>query len=390
MRIAAIAVAVLLFPAASRAQTGGFVVTLGVDTMQVERFERKGNHIEGTVVTHAPSTMIRRYSLDIDASGSMSFYKVSATKGSGELSQQNGDQASFSRSRDSATRETMQNNLAVSTKFAAPVALFPGPGLPFLGTPILLYELGIHAAERDSGWKGQSVLPQITTLASQTKPQATGLWFIGNDSAELDYFGVARRGFKFDSHGRLIRSNWDASTYRYQMVRVAKIDVDKIARAWAARDAVGRGMGIVSPVDTVRGRVESADLTITYSRPSKRGRQVWGELVKWGQVWRFGADFATHFTTTADLDIGGTKVPAGRYTLWMLPAENGESMLIVNSAVNVFGTNYNPQRDFARIPLAKSRLDSAVERFTLSIEDGKLWIRWDDTGWAVPVNVTTN
>ncbi len=69
--------------------------------------------------------------------------------------------------------------------------------------------------------------------------------------------------------------------------------------------------------------------------------------------------------------IGGKVVPAGRYTLWMLPSEQ-ESMLIVNSAVNVFGTQYNPARDFARIPIQRTATTDVADRLTLDIVDGAL------------------
>ena len=58
----------------------------------------------------------------------------------------------------------------------------------------------------------------------------------------------------------------------------------------------------------MKGVVGAAALTVDYSRPAARGRAIWGALVPWNRVWRLGADMATHFTTSADIVIGGTPV----------------------------------------------------------------------------------
>jgi hypothetical protein len=168
--------------------------------------------------------------------------------------------------------------------------------------------------------------------------------------------------------------------------RLANVDLDGIARAWGAAEQSSHGFGVLSPRDSSKGTVGTAHLTIDYSRPAVRGREIWGIVVPWNAVWRLGADMATHFTTDADLMIGDTAVPAGRYTLWMLPSES-EPMLIVSSAVNVFGTQYNPAKDLARIPLTRRSGAEPAERLTLSVQDGALAIHWADVVWSVPVAV---
>ena len=141
-----------------------------------------------------------------------------------------------------------------------------------------------------------------------------------------------------------------------------------------------------TPRDSVIAQVESSQITIDYSRPARRGRVVWGDVVPTNIVWRLGADMATHFTTSADILVGDTRVPAGRYTLWML--RSGENAaLIVSSAVNVFGTGYNPARDFARIPMQRTTIAPAVERLTLAVRNGTLRIEWADVAWVVPLRV---
>jgi hypothetical protein len=102
--------------------------------------------------------------------------------------------------------------------------------------------------------------------------------------------------------------------------------------------------------------VGAAQVLVDYSRPSARGRTVWGgALVPYGQVWRTGANAATQLVTSADLTIGGAAVPAGTYTLFTLPTADG-GQLIVNKKTGEWGTEYDAAQDLVRIPLRASAL----------------------------------
>lgn len=139
----------------------------------------------------------------------------------------------------------------------------------------------------------------------------------------------------------------------------------------------------LSPLDSVRAEIDGAEIAIQYGRPSMRGREIFGGLVPYGEVWRTGANEATHFRTSADLRLGDTEVPAGHYTVYSIPAED-EWTLILNEQTGQWGTEYHADRDFARIPLNVERLESAVDTFTMELEedgghDGVLALEWEDT-----------
>jgi Protein of unknown function (DUF2911) len=84
-------------------------------------------------------------------------------------------------------------------------------------------------------------------------------------------------------------------------------------------------------------------VTIHYSRPSMRGRKIFGRLVPYDRVWRTGANAATSLQTDVDLTIGGANVPAGSYTLYTLPGANGWQ-LIINKQTGQWGTEYGQAR----------------------------------------------
>jgi hypothetical protein len=372
-------------PGDCQATHGAFIARLGADTVHIERFEKKGNLISGTVLQRTPTFRTIRWTLSLDGQGKPSRYEARATDAAG-APLLNGVSGSMEFVGDTIVRTGYRNGQAETLRVFAPDGAVPSPGLPYVGVTYLSYEWAFAAARRRASTATDTALYQFTLVPAQVQPARTRAWLVSADSAELSYFGVARSGYRFDPAGQLVRADWTSTTYRYRVDRIADADVDAVARAWAAAEQNSRGFGALSPRDSAKAAFGSAHLTIDYSRPAVRGRPIWGNVVPWNAVWRLGADMATHFTTDVDLTIGETAVPAGRYTLWMLPSES-EPRLIVSSAVNVFGTQYNPARDFARIPLTRRPATTPAERLTLSVEDGALAIRWADVVWSVPVAV---
>src|SRR3954468_8317226 len=113
---------------------------------------------------------------------------------------------------------------------------------------------------------------------------------------------------------------------------------------------------------------------IDYSRPSIKGRKIYGGLVPYGKVWRTGANEATTFVTDTDVTINGTAVPKGSYTIFTVPAEApGKWKLIVNKATGEWGVGKDEgypyeATELARIDMnAAKSLDAAVEQFTITL-----------------------
>src|SRR6478752_484719 len=122
-----------------------------------------------------------------------------------------------------------------------------------------------------------------------------------------------------------------------------------------------------SPPATAEVTLKNKKITIDYSRPSLKGRKVGQELAPYGKVWRTGANEATALNTEVDLNIGGVKVPAGKYTLYTLPFE-GAWKLIINKETGQSGTKYDQAQDLARVDMQKSALPQTVEQFTISFD----------------------
>lgn len=153
----------------------------------------------------------------------------------------------------------------------------------------------------------------------------------------------------------------------------------------------------ISPRESVSARIDRSDITVVYGRPYLRDprtgepRKIWGALVPFGRVWRTGANEATTFTTTRDLEIGGKTLAAGTYTLYTIPEERG-GKLIVNRQTGQWGTEYDGNRDVLQVELKREPLRNPVQQFTIQIEPrasagGVLKLQWSDAQFSVPFTV---
>jgi hypothetical protein len=145
-----------------------------------------------------------------------------------------------------------------------------------------------------------------------------------------------------------------------------------------------------SPPGTAECTIKGKKVSISYSRPSLRGRKaIGGDLVPYGKVWRTGANEATTLTTEIDLNIGGAKVPAGTYTLYTLPSADNWK-LIINKQTGQWGTVYNQDQDLARVDMTKTEIAVPVEQFTIALgqasnDSANLVMEWEKTRLTVLV-----
>jgi hypothetical protein len=126
-----------------------------------------------------------------------------------------------------------------------------------------------------------------------------------------------------------------------------------------------------------------------YSRPQKNGRNVFGELVKFGSVWRLGANEATEVEFFEDVNIGDQRVKAGRYTLYATINE-ADWNVVFSTDLDVWGAYaYDEKHDVASISVPTEKTDATVEAFTIlfkEVEGGAHMIMaWDDTMVQVPI-----
>jgi hypothetical protein len=162
-----------------------------------------------------------------------------------------------------------------------------------------------------------------------------------------------------------------------------------------------------SPKASVMQRIGVTDVTITYSRPGVKNRQIWGDplpeqakvkgeatldnqnerpkgapIVPWGHMWRTGANEATMFVVTDEVLINGQKLPAGSYSLHTIPTKD-EWTIVFNGTANQWGSfNYDPAKDTLRVKAKPEWVQTSQEWLSYSIDpvtddSAQVNIRWE-------------
>src|SRR6266513_761809 len=187
------------------------------------------------------------------------------------------------------------------------------------------------------------------------------------------------------------------TTQKVVVTRVPTLDLDAFAAAFGDRP-----LGQLSPPDSVRVDVAGAHIAVDYGRPAMRGRKIFGDIVPWNTVWRTGGNFATRFTTSADLVMGGTTILKGAYTLWTLPASTGWKLILnkqtkapcegeactLPTRAPLWGTDYAADSDFVRVDANTESLPRPVEQLTIAVlpqgNGGVIRIDWETTRVSIP------
>jgi hypothetical protein len=137
-----------------------------------------------------------------------------------------------------------------------------------------------------------------------------------------------------------------------------------------------------SPPATLKQRVGVTDIVINYSRPSTKGRKIFGGLVPYGQVWRTGANQATKISFSTPVKINGTSLAAGEYELFSIPGEQ-EWTVIFHKPMSQWGAyTYDQKNDVARVAVKAITTPVSVETFSISLteirdESATLYFSWD-------------
>ena len=150
-----------------------------------------------------------------------------------------------------------------------------------------------------------------------------------------------------------------------------------------------------SPAATVMQTVGTTDVTVSYSRPSLKGRQPFTDsFVPLGKVWRTGANGATAFTTSTDLMVNGKTLPAGSYAIMSIP-EDGNAILIFSKNKTVTEATYKQDEDVLRVNLTPMENPEKIETFTIDFSDltdstANMNLKWTNVKAVANLKVDVN
>lgn len=143
------------------------------------------------------------------------------------------------------------------------------------------------------------------------------------------------------------------------------------------------------PLQKMSGKISTPPLArIIYSRPQKQGRKIFGELIKYNQPWRLGANEATELELFSPVSIQNKIIPPGRYVLYCIPQETRWT-LVLNSNLYSWGLQQDRSKDFLKLEVPVEKNNSSTEYFTMAFEgsgkDARLLILWEDVRVTLPL-----
>ena len=330
----------LLGASLSAQERAGWVTKIGTDTIALETYERTATGLRGELVTRSPIAVHRIYTVTYGSGGPA--YKL------------------------------VTHNIGNAPNMPAEATL-AGPAsdrLPYLFPAMGLIEDAVRAARARHTDSTTITGVQMTN----GNPVNLTVRLFGRDSVHL-YLGPIVGPFigKLDATDRITQLSGRFTTEKYEWVRVPNLDLATLGPKFASR-----AVAILSPRETTTVAFGGAGIAITYGSPSVRGRAVFGGLVPWGQVWRAGANAATTFTTTAAVSIAGHAIPAGAYTLFLLPTPTAWTLVINRQTLApceatcpaqrapLWGTDYSADSDFLRVPMLVQQSPALIEHFGIT------------------------
>ena len=150
-----------------------------------------------------------------------------------------------------------------------------------------------------------------------------------------------------------------------------------------------------SSTTTITQGVGINNISLTYQRPNIKGRQVFGELVPYNEVWRTGANNIPNITFEEEVTIEGNKVPAGTYGIFTIPTASTWTIVLSKNPKQWGSYQYKSEDDLLRFTVPTQKLANKVETFTMNFEDvtpnsAELTLAWDQTkvGFTITVDQT--
>lgn len=376
MRLTIIAILLLITACTSPADDyNGFVTRLGNDTLAVENFKLDGNQFHADVVVRSPRTILTRYEATLNEVGgvdSLSEYRFdpeAGFSGSGSFVRSiktEGDSLNISFLRNGETQMIMIEKedgiipFIEYTHWPFELALLQAVGEDSVVVPML-------AGSRARGF----LIANLGGEARTVRHPSRGVMDVTvNASGELETLDAAQ------------------TTRKLIVQRTEGENVERAAKQFARAEANGRGFGALSGAIIEDFEVRGVSFTLDYGSPSKRGRDLFGGIVPYGERWRTGANRATHIKFDQEISIGGLTAPAAEYTLFSIPEEDGGT-LIVNTQTGQNGRSYNEALDLGRIELQREVNSESVEAFTIMVtqteDGGRLNLMWGTTIYYVDI-----
>lgn len=357
-----------------------YITLLGNDTLAVEKFEKTDSGITAKVVLRSPRTSLTSYELKTNDTGGieeLSFTDHGIDEG---FNSEGERERSYKKQGDSLVVSVKTNDGSfrdVTTEYESGV-------LPFIDMVHWPFEIAFNNAMKS----GADSINQ--RLLSGSRSSGFIVAKIDSDSMTIRHPSRGVMGVQVDRHGNIMELDASQTTRKLTVKRVDDVDIDAIATRFANADKSGNPFGGLSGAIEESFMINGVDFEVSYGSPQRRGRDLFGGIVPFGERWRTGANSATHFKTSSALSFGDVNMPAGEYTLFTIPEANGGT-LIINKQTGQNGRTYDESRDLGRVPMQVSQKEDSTEGFTILVEekgeDGVLKLVWGNTVYSIDFEI---
>lgn len=354
-----------------------YITLLGNDTLAVEKFTKTERGITAKVALRSPQTTLTTYELTTSTGGGIEELVVKTHDLDNGFKSEGILERTYKKSGDSLVVSVKTND----GSFRMMKMGYEEGVLPFIDMVHWPFEMAFNNAMKIDA----DSIDQRLITGSRTSNFIVAK--IKKDSMTIRHPSRGVMGVNVDEQGNIVELDASETTRKLTVKRVSDIDINTIASSFAKSDKKGNPFGILSGAKEREFNIDGAQINISYGSPLRRGRDLFGGIVSYGELWRTGANRATHFSTSKDLKFEGLDVPAGDYTLYSIPESNGGT-LIINKQTGQNGTTYNKDRDLGRVSLKKRTVEDNTEAFTIEVsEEGMLELIWGETVYYVPFKV---
>ncbi|HSG80966.1 MAG TPA: DUF2911 domain-containing protein, partial [Gemmatimonadota bacterium] len=256
-----------------------FIDRLGNDTLAVEVYTRTAAGFSGDLLVRSPVTRVAHYEATLAPDGTIE--RLDVDWRTPEANPEGPPPMGFTVTieGDSATIETRGTQDPGGTRIAVPEGAIPSLG----STPPSYAEL--EQAVRQALAAGGGRYPVALIQAGRARVAENAVTMLGGDTVSMDFHGDPMLA-AVDQTGHPLWRSGAQTTLKIEGEAAEYVDIETLAADFAARDARGEGMGRASPEATVESVLSGASISVVYSQPAKRGREIWGGLVPYGEVWR--------------------------------------------------------------------------------------------------------
>jgi hypothetical protein len=355
-------------------ETASFVATLGRDTLVIEQFSILPTRVDAEVIVRTPRTLYSRQQLLLDDDGGFSSFN-SATYNADDLTGSPVEEETIEIVGDSLQIAIRRDTLTRNTTIRYDPNI-----LPWFDMVHWPYEV----ATRQMIKAGEYERDQLMLAGSN--PAIFEFRRIADNSISVKHPFRGTMYARINKAGAILSYDATATTRKLIVSRGGTLDMKDLSGKYA-----DKGIGSLSGEGLAEARIHDANIRITFGQPSRRGRELFGGIVPWNEVWRTGANRATHFRTDHALRFGELQLPAGEYTLYSIPAPKGGT-LIINSETGQNGNTYDSALDIGRIPMTIKKTNENVELFTINaVEEGDhgvLRLMWGNTVFEINFTVS--